>query len=655
MKTLQRTLSVLLAVCLLLCCAPLAMADNTFTEPAQAADYVRSCLLRRQENIQFVYAVPVEEIGPLNNENISARFHQLEQQFTEALFAHTGVSNEGDYLLKHLGLHGFGYQCSYSSADPRIDYQVTYKAEYHTTAAQEQQLAAAVANALKQLNLSGKNAYEKVRAINDYICDKVTYDYTNLNDDSYNLKYSAYAALINGTSVCQGYASLFYRMALEAGLDCRILSGKADNGEGIGDHAWNIVRLGGKYYYIDVTWNDGSRSDKYFLIGKDGFRDHFPSSEFTSATFTAAYPIAEKTYKEGDPLENDCGGNHTPVIDPAVAPTCTQSGLTEGSHCSVCGEVLTKRVPVPATGHRMDGGRITRPATCIEAGEQTFTCTVCQATKTEAVAIDPGNHANYGTIVKNARPATANETGYTGDTVCKGCGAVLRTGSVIPPSGSGTDVVYLPGDVDGNGKLEPSDARLALRASVKLERYEEGSAQFTAADANKDGVIGSDDARSILRAAVQLEDPADWGKETPSQPQEEEPSQPQESNTVEAFVQEVIRLVNVERAKQNLPALTENKAVTALAQKKAQEMHDLGYFDHKSPTYGQTWDMYDAAGIRWGAAGENIAMGQRTPEQVVNSWMNSKGHRENILNTDFSQIGVGYCAQDNIWVQMFLG
>jgi transglutaminase/protease-like cytokinesis protein 3 len=90
---------------------------------------------------------------------------------------------------------------------------------------------------LNQLNLYNKTDYEKVRGIYDYICNNVVYDYENLEDDTYQLKYTAYAALVNGTAVCQGYALLFYRLALEAGLDARYVTGTA-NGD---NHGWNIV------------------------------------------------------------------------------------------------------------------------------------------------------------------------------------------------------------------------------------------------------------------------------------------------------------------------------------------------------------------------------------------------------------------------------
>ena len=84
-------------------------------------------------------------------------------------------------------------------------------------------------------------------------------------------------------------------------------------------------------------------------------------------------------------------------------------------------------------------------------------------------------------------------------------------------------------------------------------------------------------------------------------------------------------------------------------------MRDKGYFSHTSPTYGSPFDMMKSFGITYRAAGENIAYGYRTPQAVVNGWMNSSGHRANILNARFTQIGVGYVAAGNYWTQMFIG
>lgn len=125
--------------------------------------------------------------------------------------------------------------------------------------------------------------------------------------------------------------------------------------------------------------------------------------------------------------------------------------------------------------------------------------------------------------------------------------------------------------------------------------------------------------------------------------------------SVRAYEQEVIRLVNAERAKYGLSALTEDWELSRVARIKSQDMHDRRYFDHTSPTYGSPFDMMRAFGIRYRTAGENIAMGYATPAAVVRAWMNSAGHRANILNASYTKIGVGYVASGSYWTQHFTG
>lgn len=120
----------------------------------------------------------------------------------------------------------------------------------------------------------------------------------------------------------------------------------------------------------------------------------------------------------------------------------------------------------------------------------------------------------------------------------------------------------------------------------------------------------------------------------------------------------VLKLVNAERGKQGLKALSLNKKLNKVAEDKAKDMRDNNYFDHNSRTYGTPFDMMRSYGINFSTAGENIAAGQRTPEQVMESWMNSSGHRANILNKNYTQLGVGFCAggsYDTYWVQEFTG
>ena len=125
--------------------------------------------------------------------------------------------------------------------------------------------------------------------------------------------------------------------------------------------------------------------------------------------------------------------------------------------------------------------------------------------------------------------------------------------------------------------------------------------------------------------------------------------------SVRAYEQEVIRLTNVERAKYGLKPLTEDWELSRVARYKSQDMHDRRYFDHNSPTYGSPFQMMKAFGLSYRSAGENIAMGYRTPQAVVTGWMNSSGHRANILNSSYTKIGVGYVADGNYWTQQFIG
>ena len=125
--------------------------------------------------------------------------------------------------------------------------------------------------------------------------------------------------------------------------------------------------------------------------------------------------------------------------------------------------------------------------------------------------------------------------------------------------------------------------------------------------------------------------------------------------SVSAYEAEVVRLVNVERTKNGLPKLSHNWELSRVARYKSQDMKDKKYFSHTSPTYGSPFQMMKNFGISYKTAGENIAKGYSTPAAVVNGWMNSPGHRANILNSSFTEIGVGYVANGNYWTQMFVG
>ncbi|MEH6991339.1 SafA/ExsA family spore coat assembly protein [Neobacillus drentensis] len=120
---------------------------------------------------------------------------------------------------------------------------------------------------------------------------------------------------------------------------------------------------------------------------------------------------------------------------------------------------------------------------------------------------------------------------------------------------------------------------------------------------------------------------------------------------------QVVQLTNQERAKNGLGPLTQDWELSRVARYKSVDMRDKNYFSHTSPTYGSPFTMMKNFGISYRAAAENIAAGQTTAQEVVNSWMNSPGHRANILSGKYTLIGVGYAkggSNRHYWTQMFI-
>lgn len=251
----------------------------------------------------------------------------------EPAIAHTGNPTEGDYISWHM--NRISVSSDYEIIDGVNYVAMEVSVTYLSSAEQEVELDAVYAEVLEKLALSGKTDYQKVCAIYHYITDNIIYDYANKEDGSNLLKHSAYAALVQKTCVCQGYANLFYRMALDAGLDCRIISGQS-NGE---KHSWNIVCVDGKYYNIDSTWDAEYTQHGfdygYFLKCDANFMDHTRDDEYLTSSFTSQYPISEEAYagavladqQEGNFIYSVSGGratltkyigNETHVVVPAT-------------------------------------------------------------------------------------------------------------------------------------------------------------------------------------------------------------------------------------------------------------------------------------------------------------------------------------------------
>jgi hypothetical protein len=233
----------------------------------------------------------------------------LEEMMEDAM-DHTGKPTEGDYLLWQFESWEATTHSSIYPSYYALDYHIHL--EYYTTAKQEKQVDKKVDQILAELDVEDASDYEKVRAVYDYVCQNVTYDHENLENDYYMLKHTAYAALVDGTAVCQGYALAIYRLLLELDVDCRIVVG-VSSGE---NHAWNIVELDGVYYNLDATWDAGASEYRYFLRCEENFEDHTREKEYESVEFHQNYPMGAKDYGEegGGVAENliakgSCGEN----------------------------------------------------------------------------------------------------------------------------------------------------------------------------------------------------------------------------------------------------------------------------------------------------------------------------------------------------------
>ena len=221
-----------------------------------AASTIRSGMIDRQQTITIiVYS---------SSKWTQAEVKSFGAQARTAAFSHTGNSNEGDTLRFEYG----GSTCNFNyNAGTTGNYRhtFTYTFTYYTTAEQEQAAAAKVDELVMSLGLNAKSDYEKILTIHEYLYSHVVYDNAHVNDSTYLLQFSGYAALVQNCAVCQGYSVAFYRLCLASGVEARVVGSDTMN------HAWNIVQLGGQYYELDATWDasryrSGSTDMPYFFL-----------------------------------------------------------------------------------------------------------------------------------------------------------------------------------------------------------------------------------------------------------------------------------------------------------------------------------------------------------------------------------------------------
>ena len=250
----------------------------------------KTALLRDGSSLYFT--IETESFaGSKNFESV------LMEYILPSIYAHTGNPVEGDYL--YCGMHNVRSSWSLAGSPNgrgRYEIYITSRIEYRTTAAQEREMDTRLEALLSSLSLKGKSDYGKLRTMYDWVVKNVTYDQAHLNDPNYLPQFTAYAALIRRTAVCQGYAALFYRMCLMEGINARVIFSQ--------DHAWNIVRLGNLYYNVDATAGSHATYPEEFFLKSDadiGPSTHQRLAEFLTPAFLKTYPMATTSYGVAQP------------------------------------------------------------------------------------------------------------------------------------------------------------------------------------------------------------------------------------------------------------------------------------------------------------------------------------------------------------------
>lgn len=237
---------------------------------------IYTAIVNRETKVQFSYTGK-------DGDELFEEYNELLDQACE--IDDTKTSDDADYLKGIITKYGVSYN----------GYRFVLEFSYYETKNQTKKLDTKIQSVLKKLGVSKMTDYGKAKAIHDYIVETVTYD-SDLK------KFSAYDAMFKKSTVCNGYALLFYKMALEAGLECKYITGIGITDNQQTNHAWNIVKLNKKWYLVDVTWDDPINGTKiyydYFLKGSKTYSsDHYPADEYTTKKMIKKYPCATTDYK----------------------------------------------------------------------------------------------------------------------------------------------------------------------------------------------------------------------------------------------------------------------------------------------------------------------------------------------------------------------
>lgn len=264
-------------------------ADIEYCSLDDVVEEIRANMIARKTDFT-VYAYTEYDVSMTDTE-IKLLWDDIETQALD----HTGDPRAGDYLKFHTNTT---YRTMINHNDGEYLYcDIRFQNSYDTTSEEEALVDAAITQLLAEMALTDETDFEKISHIYEYITKNVDYDYAAVADPNpYDRSpFSVYGALIEKSAVCEGYAKLFYRLALELGIDARYITGDAG-----GRHAWNIVKLNDRYYNMDATWDaiNGKQGAAYgyFLKCETNFGDHIRDPFYQTADFYQKYPMATEDY-----------------------------------------------------------------------------------------------------------------------------------------------------------------------------------------------------------------------------------------------------------------------------------------------------------------------------------------------------------------------
>lgn len=256
---------------------------------------MRERLVKHTSEIRFDVIVESEPDNALE---------EVEELFMNSC-RHTGVPNEGDYIYHQIKEH----TCSVSEYEDEDGLHILaeYSITYFSTEEQEREVDEKVDRILDFLKIEEMSEYQKILTIYSYLCSNTSYDWEGIDNDSTLREHSAYAAICGGKAVCQGYATALYRLLLAAGIDNRVIIGE---NYGVA-HAWNMVRLGECYYYVDATSDAGKFEFNYFMKTLSDLPGHILYDD------SLDYPVAETSYcvTEEAVTVNKDGFVYCPTLD----------------------------------------------------------------------------------------------------------------------------------------------------------------------------------------------------------------------------------------------------------------------------------------------------------------------------------------------------